>query len=76
MGFCWFPGSAWEPTALQAPPVNYGRRGRASSAVRSQAEPGNEGFQNGQDLRVLARVSEVHKVNFGSQSQLPGLLVT
>ena len=37
----WFPGSAWEPTDLQAPPAEV-RRGRASCTVRSQAEPGNE----------------------------------
>ena len=36
-----FPGSAWERAACEAPPrVHSG--GRASQAVRSQAEPGNE----------------------------------
>src|SRR5689334_262604 len=38
-----FPGSAWERTAWQAPPARLKQRGRASPAVRSQAEPGNEG---------------------------------
>ena len=38
-----FPGSAWERTAREAlPRASTVHRGRASKAVRSQAEPGNE----------------------------------
>ena len=46
-----FPGSAWERTAREAPPASalertaLEQRGGASPAVRSQAEPGNEGPQ-------------------------------
>src|SRR5205823_2511018 len=38
-----FPGSAWERPVFEAPPRSLKRpRGRASHALRSQAEPANE----------------------------------
>ncbi|KLU07920.1 hypothetical protein RISK_000099 [Rhodopirellula islandica] len=37
-----FPGSAWEHTVLEAPPPDCVSAGGACSALRSQAEPGNE----------------------------------
>ena len=47
--FCSFPGSAWERHAVQALPVadnllrlSVANRGRASTVVRSEAEPRNE----------------------------------
>ncbi len=47
-----FSGSqavAGNPLPCRLRLLNLGRRGGASGAVRSQAEPGNEGFQYGQN---------------------------
>ena len=53
----WFPGSAWEPTELQALPAfatiePEDAGGGASKTVRSQAEPGNEQVDGGVQREV------------------------